>query len=67
MLHDSDLSYRRPMPVREIVYHQETRTAYPRCPRCGDAIDREYMRYCSQCGQCLDWRGVRKAVVRVIP
>lgn len=50
-----ELQYRLPMPVSEVVYYKCYGTAYPRCPRCGITIEREYMHYCDRCGQRLDW------------
>lgn len=29
---------------------------YPICPRCKQAIDREYIRFCNNCGQHLGWQ-----------
>ena len=52
-----EISYRRPMRVRELlVFPPETQEgSYFRCPRCKTAIEREYIPYCGQCGQRLDW------------
>lgn len=50
------VTYRLPLPVEEVVV-LKLGECYPRCPRCGESIDREYMCYCDRCGQKLGWRG----------
>lgn len=47
-------SYRQPMPVTENVCYGTS--AFPVCPRCGVAVEREFQSYCDRCGQALDWR-----------
>ena len=49
------VSYRLPLLVTEVVV-LNSGSCYPRCPRCGLSIDREYMNYCDRCGQRLEWR-----------
>ena len=46
--------YRLPMQVKDLFVFCNGE-AYPCCPRCNNALEREYMNYCSCCGQCLDW------------
>lgn len=60
------VSYRRPMPVRQ-VFRSRNGEAYPVCPRCCRSIDREFMRFCDRCGQRLGWRGFSCAEVRYAP
>lgn len=50
----SEVCYRIELPVRQRVYYANT-DVYPRCPRCGHALDREFMDYCNCCGQKLNW------------
>ena len=46
--------YRIPIPIYKAVELQDGFWD-PLCPRCKNAIDREYTRYCSSCGQKLSW------------
>ena len=46
--------YRIPMPIIKATKLQDGFWD-PLCPRCGNAIDREFTRYCSSCGQRLSW------------
>ena len=48
------VSYRIPLPVRKIIVYADN-TAYPLCPRCESALEREYVFFCDQCGQKLNW------------
>lgn len=48
------VSYRIPLPVTKIIVYADN-TAYPLCPRCESAIEREYVFFCDQCGQKLNW------------
>jgi len=56
------LSYRIPMPVIEVLLFASG-DSYPICPRCDEAIDREYMRFCDCCGQRLSWENFENAAV----
>ena len=49
------ITYRLPLPIKEVVV-LKSGCCYPRCPRCGLSIEREYMRFCDRCGQRLEWR-----------
>lgn len=49
------ITYRTTLPVtRVMVYFDDT--AYPLCPRCASALEREYVFFCDQCGQKLGWK-----------
>ena len=48
------IAYRVPLPVTKIIVCADD-TAYPLCPRCESAIEREYVFFCDQCGQKLNW------------
>ena len=48
------VSYRIPLPVTKIIVYADN-SAYPLCPRCDSAIEREYVFFCDQCGQKLNW------------
>lgn len=48
------LILREPMPVREIRRYA-CGDAYPVCPCCRRAVEREFQSYCDRCGQALDW------------
>lgn len=48
------VSYRIPLPVTKVIVYADD-TAYPICPRCESAIEREYVFFCDQCGQKLNW------------
>ena len=47
-------AYRVPLAVKAIRV-RESGDSYPICPRCGNTMDREYMRFCDRCGQRLCW------------
>ncbi len=54
----SELSYRIPMLVtdeRKVFLRRGEYTAYAICPRCRNALEREFQAYCDRCGQMLDW------------
>lgn len=51
----SELRFRKAMPVTATVVYR-TRAAFPLCPQCGSAMEREYQSFCDRCGQKLDWR-----------
>ena len=36
---------------------------FPKCPRCGSTMEREYQRFCDRCGQRLSWRDFDDAEV----
>ena len=48
------VAYRVPLPVTKVIVYADD-TAYPLCPRCESAIEREYMSFCDRCGQKLNW------------
>lgn len=50
----SAASYREPRPVTQMRQYASG-DCYSLCPRCGQCVDREYVRFCSQCGQRLSW------------
>lgn len=56
-----ELSFRRPMAVTEVVLFTRKISSYPRCPRCRQTIEREYMHFCDRCGQRLDWTAFDRA------
>lgn len=58
---ETELQYRHARPVYEIVYFSQLKTAFPLCPHCKQALDREYINFCSYCGQKLSWKGFRQA------
>lgn len=60
---EEKLLYRQPMTVKEIIVYK-TNDAFPVCPRCTYAIEREYQAFCESCGQMLCWKGFAKAKVR---
>lgn len=64
-----EFSYRIPMPVAEIhIFPLVSGTpSFPVCPRCGRALEREYMAYCSSCGQCLSWKQFKSAAIVIRP
>lgn len=57
------ITYRKPMIVEEAIVFGKAfeDDIYYRCPRCQNALDREFLAYCDSCGQCLDWRDYQKA------
>ena len=63
----TELSFRIPMAVTEIVHFSRLGASYPRCPRCRSDLDREYMSFCDRCGQRLDWTQLDRAIVSLIP
>ena len=56
MLYELLLSptYRIPMRAKEL-YSFKWGAEFPRCPRCGSTMDREYQLFCDRCGQRLNW------------
>ena len=46
--------YRVPIPIIRAIELQDGFWD-PLCPRCKNAIDREFVRYCSCCGQRVSW------------
>lgn len=48
-------TYRWPMKVTEMSMYKG-KPVFPRCPRCGTTMEREYQHFCDRCGQRLDWR-----------
>lgn len=48
------IAYRLPLQVREVVVYK-CGDCYPKCPRCGQSLDREYVNFCDRCGQRLVW------------
>lgn len=60
MINDAE-SYRVPMQVSQIrVYTKCNNIAFPVCPRCDCAIEREYQLFCDRCGQKLKWKAYGK-------
>ena len=51
--------------VRE-VYSFKCGAEFPRCPRCGTTMEREYQRFCDRCGQRLNWNGFEEIKVKYI-
>ena len=49
------ITYRTPLPVTKVMVYFDD-TAYPLCPRCSMALEREYVFFCDQCGQKLSWK-----------
>ena len=49
--------YRLPLRVSGIRQYQTSygKAEYYICPRCGEAIEREYTHFCDRCGQRLSW------------
>ena len=39
---------------------------FPKCPRCGSAMEREYQLFCDRCGQRLNWSEFDDAEVKYI-
>ncbi|MCI8808828.1 MAG: hypothetical protein HFF84_01645 [Oscillibacter sp.] len=62
------LQYRIPMAVEEIHVYPccQSEPAYPVCPKCAMAVEREYIAFCSSCGQRLDWKRFEYARVVTI-
>ena len=49
--------YRKALRINKIIYLSGAKLMFSVCPRCGNAVDREYMNYCPVCGQKLSWIG----------
>ncbi len=49
-----ELMYRRAMSVCEFLVYSDD-SAYPVCPKCNSAMERDYQSFCDRCGQKLDW------------
>ena len=62
----TELRYRKPMQINEIAYYVRSDQSYPKCPRCGITMEREYQSFCDRCGQRLDWSMYHRAMVTMI-
>lgn len=60
------ISYRVPRRITRLRQYCRYGTVAV-CPRCGNALDRDYMGYCSCCGQRLSWKKVKEATVVDVP
>ena len=61
------ITYRLPLPVKEVMV-LKSGSCYPRCARCGQSLEREYMCFCDRCGQRVEWRGFALGkVYEVVP
>lgn len=60
------VSYRIPLQVTSIRRYCVD-GCFAECPRCDNAIERDYMRYCTCCGQRLGWRWIDYAVIEDVP
>ena len=58
------LLYRISIPISKAIELQDGFWD-PLCPRCGNAIDREFSRYCTCCGQRLNWFFWDKGIIEV--
>ena len=56
MLYELLLStaYRWPWKVKEVCSYKWG-AEFPKCPRCGTTMEREYQLFCDRCGQRLNW------------
>ncbi len=57
------VSYRIAIPIREICVCRND-DCFPICPRCDQAMDREYMAFCDCCGQKINWQTLPMARIR---
>ena len=48
------LSYRIPLKITTARHYLDD-SIYPECPRCKNAIEYDYQRFCGYCGQRLKW------------
>ena len=58
-------TYRIPKRVRVICSYKE-KMEFPRCPRCGTTMEREYQLFCDHCGQRLNWSKFEEIEVKYI-
>lgn len=58
-------TYRWPRKVKEVCSYKWC-VEFPRCPRCGISMEREYQRFCDRCSQRLNWSGFDDVEVRYI-
>lgn len=67
MLYELLLSttYRWPWKVK-IVCSYRWGAEFPKCPRCGTTMEREYQLFCDRCGQRLNWSGFEEIEVKYI-
>nr|DAZ81940.1 MAG TPA: zinc-ribbon containing domain protein [Caudoviricetes sp.] len=65
MLYELLLSptYRWPWKVKE-VYSFKWGAEFPRYPRCGTTMEREYQCFCDRCGQRLNWSGFNECEMK---
>ena len=67
MLYELLLSttYRWPWKVKEVCSYKWG-AEFPKCPRCGTTMEREYQLFCDRCGQRLNWSRFDDVEVRYI-
>lgn len=58
-------TYRWPMQVKAVCSYKPG-AEFPKCPRCGTTMEREYQLFCNHCGQRLNWSKFDDVEVRYI-
>lgn len=58
-------TYRWPWKVK-VVFSYRWGAEFPKCPRCGATMEREYQLFCDCCGQRLNWSGFDDCEVKYI-
>lgn len=58
-------TYRIPIKVKKMCSYKWG-ADFPKCPRCGSAMEREYQLFCDRCGQRLNWSEFDDAEVKYI-
>lgn len=58
-------TYRIPMKVKEVCSFKWG-ADFPKCPRCGTTMEREYQLFCDRCGQRLNWSKFEEIEVKYI-
>ena len=60
-------SYRRSLPVTQIIRYAANDLYSPLCPRCRSTLEREYAAFCDRCGQKLRWDLFDRAEILTAP
>lgn len=47
-------TYQIPMKVKKVCSYKWG-ADFPKCPKCGSTMERDFQRFCDRCGQRLNW------------